>query len=164
MKKVKLKVGREAETIAGFLLWQVSKLWQQHLTLALQDLDLPPTQAVILANVLRLSEEGLEVTQSLLSKVTKVDRMTTSQTLRSLEKKRLIVRRSSRKDLRTNQVQLTSEGRKVAFQAVARLAATHKAFFLPLRSEKRQVVSFLQRLVRANDLTESQAATRGDPP
>ena len=154
MNKVKLKVGHDAETIAGFLLWQVSKLWQHHLTLALQDLNLPPTQAVMLANVLRLSEEGLEVTQSLLSKTTKIDRMTSSQTLRSLEQKRLITRRSSREDLRTNQVQLTQRGRKVAFETVARLAAAHQAFFLPLRSEKRQIVSYLQRLVRANDLME----------
>ena len=133
MKKVKLKLGDEAEAIAGFLLWQVSKLWQHHLTKALEDLNLPPTQAVILANTLRLTEEGLDVTQSLLSKATKVDRMTTSQTLRSLERKRLITRRSSKKDLRTNQVLLTKRGRKVTFTTVERLAAAHQAFFLPLR-------------------------------
>src|SRR5579863_4265788 len=148
MKKVKLKLGSEAEAIAGFLLWQVSKLWQHHLTTALQDLNLPPTQAVILANALRLSEEGLDVTQSLLSKATKVDRMTTSQTMRSLERKRLITRRSSKEDLRTNQVHLTKRGRKVAFATVARLAAAHQAFFLPLRGDKRQIVTYLQKLVR----------------
>ena len=155
MKKVKLKLGSEAEAIAGFLLWQVSKLWQHHLTKTLQDLNLPPTQAVILANTLRLSEEGLDVTQSLLSKATKVDRMTTSQTLRSLERKRLITRRSSKEDLRTNQVQLTKRGRKVAFETVGRLAAAHKGFFLPLRSDQQQIVTYLQKLVRANDLIKS---------
>jgi DNA-binding MarR family transcriptional regulator len=154
MRKVNLKLGRQAETIAGFLLWQVSKLWQHHLAQALHDLDLPPTQAVILANVLRLGEEGVQVTQSLLSKATKVDRMTTSQTLRSLERKRLIIRRSSKDDLRTNRVQLTGQGRKVAYETVVRLAAAHEAFFLPLQREKRQVVSYLQKLVRANDLND----------
>ena len=73
---IKLKLGEETETIAGFLLWQVSKLWQQRLTLGLQDLGLPPTQGVLLANALRFTEEGIEVTQSILSKATKVDRMT----------------------------------------------------------------------------------------
>jgi DNA-binding MarR family transcriptional regulator len=155
MKSVKLKLGRETETIAGFLLWQVSKLWQQRLTLALQDLNLPPTQAVILANVLRLTKEGLEVTQSSLSKVTKVDRMTCSQTLRSLENKHLISRQSSKKDSRTNQIQLTRSGRKVAFQTIARLAAAHQAFFLPLGNEKQKIVSLLQKLIQANDLTEA---------
>jgi DNA-binding MarR family transcriptional regulator len=154
MNAVKLKLGSEAETIAGFLLWQVSKLWQQRLALSLQDLGLPPTQAVILANVLRLSEEGGEVTQSSLSKATKVDRMTASQTLRSLEAKRLIARRSSKIDSRTNQIRLTDHGRETAFETVVRLAAAHQAFFRPLKGDKGKMVSYLQKLVQANDLTE----------
>jgi DNA-binding MarR family transcriptional regulator len=160
MNAVKLKLGSEAEAIAGFLLWQVSKLWQQRLALSLQDLGLPPTQAVILANVLRLSEEGGEVTQSSLSKATKVDRMTASQTLRALEAKRLITRRSSKTDSRTNQIRLTDYGRETAFETVARLAAAHRAFFRPLKGDKGKMVSYLQRLVRANDLTEPQIAVR----
>jgi DNA-binding MarR family transcriptional regulator len=154
MDIVKLKLGQETETIAGFLLWQVSKLWQHRLTLALRDLDLASTQAVLLANVLRFSEEGLLVTQSLLSEATKVDRMTASQTLRSLERKRLITRQSSNEDLRTYQVRLTRRGREIAFEAVARLATAHETFFRPLKSERHQIVSYLQTLIRANDLVE----------
>ena len=154
MNRVKLKLGQETETIAGFLLWQVSKLWQHHLTLALRDLGLASTQAVMLANVLRFSEEGLPVTQSLLSKATKVDRMTASQTLRSLEQKRLITRQSSDEDLRTHQIRLTPRGREIAFETVARLAAAHEMFFRPLKREKRQMVSYLQTLIRANDPAE----------
>jgi DNA-binding MarR family transcriptional regulator len=160
MERVKLKLGRETETIAGFLLWQVSKLWQHHLALALRDLNLASTQAVVLANILRFSEEGLPVTQALLSKATKVDRMTTSQTVRSLERKGLITRRSSKEDLRTIQVQLTPRGRNVAFETVGRLAAAHQAFFSPLRREKVQIVSYLQKLIRANDVAELQDAAR----
>jgi DNA-binding MarR family transcriptional regulator len=154
MKSVKLKLGRETETIAGFLLWQVSKLWQHRLTLALQDLDLPPTQAVLLANVLRFTEEGEEVTQSLLAKATKVDRMTASQALRPLEAKRLITRRPSKKDSRTHAIELTRHGRDVAFETVARLATAHDSFFMPLKRERRKIVSYLQRLIRANDVTD----------
>lgn len=154
LQTVKLKLGPEAERIAGFLLWQVSKLWQQRLALSLRDVGLAPTQAVILANVLRLSEEGGEVTQSLLSKVTKVDRMTASQTLRSLEKKRLVTRRASKEDSRTKQIRLTEPGRKTAFETVARLAAAHRAFFEPLKADNDRMVLYLQRLVQANDLIE----------
>jgi DNA-binding MarR family transcriptional regulator len=156
MEKVKLKLGHETQNIAGFLLWQVSKLWQRRLTLALQDLNLPSTQAVILANVLRLSEEGRTVTQSLLSAATKVDPMTTSQALRSLERKRLITRRTPKADLRAKQVQLTQHGRSVAFEAITRLAKVHRAFFMPLKEQNRQVVAYLQKLVQANDFTEPQ--------
>ena len=156
MRRIKLKLGTETENIAGFLLWQVSKLWQRHLTLALQDLNLPSTQAVILANVLRLGEEGKSVTQSLLSTATKVDPMTTSQALRSLEQKRLITRRTPKADLRAKHVQLTQRGRDVAFESIARLAKVHQAFFLPLKDENRQVVTYLHKLVQANDLTGPQ--------
>jgi DNA-binding MarR family transcriptional regulator len=80
--------------------------------------------------------------------------MTASQTLRSLEQKRLITRQSSDEDLRTRQIRLTPRGREIAFETVARLAAAHETFFRPLKSEKRQMVSFLQTLIRANDLGE----------
>jgi DNA-binding MarR family transcriptional regulator len=148
---VKLITGSEVEEIAGFLLWQVSKLWQQRLALALADVALAPTQAVLLANVLRLSEEGAEVTQSSLSRATKVDRMTTSQTLRSLEIKHLISRRSSKIDARTNAIRLTQSGRHVAFEAIARLATAHEVFFRPLRHERSRMTSLLQTLIQAND-------------
>lgn len=156
MRRIKLILGAETEEVAGFLLWQVSKLWQRHLTLALQDLNLPSTQAVILANVLRLAEEGEFVTQSLLSTATKVDPMTTSQALRSLERKGLITRRTPKADLRAKHVQLTPRGRDVAFETIARLAKVHLAFFLPLKDQNRQVLIHLKKLVQANDLTEPQ--------
>ncbi len=152
MRDFDLKLGAEAETIPGFLLWQVSKLWQRHLTLALQDLRLPSTQAVILANVLRFTEEGRPVTQAVLAGVAKVDRMTASQSLQSLELKGYITRKTSPADKRSNRVVLTSKGRRVALEAIKRFAATHTAFFSPLAGETEAVVSYLQMLIQANEL------------
>jgi DNA-binding MarR family transcriptional regulator len=153
MSKIKLKLGSEAENIAGFLLWQVSKLWQRHLTIALQDLKLPSTQAVILSNILRFAEEGEKVTQMRLSKAAKIDRMTTSQALRALERKGLITRVVPPSNLRAYHVQLTARGRKVAFEAIQRFATIHESFFRPLRREDAQFVEYLQKLIRANDFS-----------
>lgn len=152
MEDFRLKLGAEAETIPGFLLWQVSKLWQRHLTLALQDLKLPSTQAVILANVLRFGEEGRLATQAMLSEAAKVDRMTASQSLRSLELKGYVTRETSPGDRRSNRVALTVEGRRVALKTIKRLADTHTKFFEPLADETEAVVGYLQRLVQANRL------------
>ncbi|HAC44491.1 MAG TPA: MarR family transcriptional regulator [Chloroflexi bacterium] len=152
MSDFKLKLGSEAEMIPGFLLWQVSKLWQRHLTRALEDLKLPSTQAVILANVLRFTKEGRPVTQAMLSQAAKVDRMTASQSLRSLELKRYVTRKESPGDKRANRVSLTTEGRRVALKAIKRFAATHKAFFEPLAGETEAVVGYMQELIRANEL------------
>jgi DNA-binding MarR family transcriptional regulator len=152
MEAFKLKLGSEAEAIPGFLLWQVSKLWQRHLTLALHDLKLPSTQAVILANALRFSEEGRPATQAMLSEAAKVDRMTASQSLRSLELKGYVTRETSPGDKRSNRVALTTEGRRVALKTIKRFASTHTKFFKPLASETTAVVGYLQLLVEANKL------------
>ena len=152
MADFRLKLGAEAEAVPGFLLWQVSKLWQRHLTLALQDLKLPSTQAVILANVLRFSEEGRPATQAMLSEAAKVDRMTASQSLRSLELKGYVTREASPGDKRANRVALTTEGHRVALRTIKRLAATHAKFFKPLAGQTEAVVGYLQLLVEANKL------------
>jgi DNA-binding MarR family transcriptional regulator len=146
-----LKLGADAEAIPGFLLWQVSKLWQRHLTIALQDLKLASTQAVILANVLRFTEEGRLVTQADLAEVAKVDRMTASQSLQSLEAKGFVTRKTSPGDRRANRVLLTTKGRRVALEAVKRFAVTHSAFFAPLAGDTDAVVSYLQQLIHANE-------------
>jgi len=120
--------------------------------IALQDLKLPSTQAVILANVLRFTEERRPVTQADLAEVAKVDRMTASQSLQSLELKGYITRKASPGDRRTNRVLLTTKGRRIALEAIKRLAATHNAFFSPLRGETDVIVSYLQQLIHANEL------------
>jgi DNA-binding MarR family transcriptional regulator len=152
MPGITLKLGDEAETIPGFLLWQVSKLWQRHLTLALQDLQLASTQAVILANALRFSEEGRQVTHAMVSDAAKVDRMTTSQSLRSLQQKGYVTRVAAPGDKRAYLITLTPKGREVALAAIERLAATHRAFFKPLEDQTAEVVGYMQKLIHANEV------------
>jgi len=149
---IALKLGDEADTIPGFLLWQVSKLWQRRLTLALQDLQLASTQAVILANALRFSEEGRQVTHGMVSDAAKVDRMTTSQSLQSLEQKGYVTRVAAPGDKRSYLISLTPDGRRVAFAAIERLAATHRTFFKPLESQTAAVVGYLRKLIEANEI------------
>jgi DNA-binding MarR family transcriptional regulator len=87
-----------------------------------------------------------------LAEVAKIDRMTASQSLQSLEQKGYITRNASPGDRRANRVLLTTKGRRVALEAIKRLAATHTAFFSPLAGETEAVVSYLQQLIRANEL------------
>ena len=77
-----------------FLLWQVSKLWQRQLELSFKDLNLSHTQAILLANIVRLMNEREKVTQILLSQKTNVDPVTVSQTIRVLEKKKANLKRN----------------------------------------------------------------------
>jgi len=156
MDQPRMTTGDEAQRIPGYLLWQVSKLWQRRLNSALADLDLSSTQAVILMNVPRLNQERRAVTQSALAEATRVDRMTVSQSIRTLERKRLITRVPAPTDRRAYHVELTERGVAVASSALERISASHAAFFEPLESDLRLYVQLTQRLIRANVRYDSE--------
>lgn len=156
MQDASLKIGAEAEKIPGYLLWQVSKLWQRKLGANLNDLGLSSTQAVILINVPRLNQEKQTVTQMLLAEVTKVDRMTLSQSIRTLERKGLVKRIVAAGNKRAYHVELTQTGGEIAMQAVKRIIASHEAFFSTLADKSGEYVALTQQLIKANDIMESE--------
>lgn len=152
MSDVKLKYGEEVEKIPGFLLWQVSKLWQKHLGIALKDLHLSSTQAVILGNIVRLTDEKKQVTQIMLSEATKIDPMTTSQAIRTLEKKILIKRVIAKEDKRAYYIHPTKKGVTIAMESLKRFVSTHAIFFKSLENDREKVVIYLERLIQANSI------------
>jgi DNA-binding MarR family transcriptional regulator len=154
MQDIVLKVGAEAEQIPGYLLWQVSKLWQRKLNAALSDLKLSSTQAIILINVPRLNKEQRTVTQMLLAEVTKIDRMTVSQSIRTLETKGLVKRITATSNKRAYHVELTEIGGKIATKAMRCIATAHDAFFQPLASDTNTYVALTQRLINTNNMME----------
>ena len=66
------------EESSGFLLWQVTNLWQREIKKALGDFGLTHSQFVLMANIHWLTIHKEEVTQIILSDNTKIDPMTTS--------------------------------------------------------------------------------------
>lgn len=151
MKKVKLDYSENAERIPGFLLWQVSKLWQRHLNAALKDLRLTSTQAVILGNIVRMIGQKKVVTQIALSEITKVDPMTISQAIRTLEKKKLIKRVVDKDDQRAFSIVPTNQGVRVTMEALQKLAEAHESFFKPLERETEAFGRSLQKLIKMNN-------------
>jgi DNA-binding MarR family transcriptional regulator len=158
MAVVKMVVGKDTEHIPGYVLWQVAKLWQRKLNEALKALQLSSTQAVILINIPRLTKERQDVTQTTLSHVTKVDRTTVSQSIRSLEKKELIRRIVPSDNRRAYHVELTETGRVIATQALNRIAEAHAAFFQQPQSDTDAFLAYMLNLIQANegDLDEDE--------
>lgn len=152
---MEMEIGEEAEKIPGFLLWQVAKLWQRHLAIALRDLQLSSTQAVILGNIVRLTNERKRATQIMLSEVTKIDPMTASQAIRTLEKKRLIRRLTAEEDKRAYYVLPTEKGESVALESIKRFSEAHKSFFRPFEKDEDidTFVRFLQKLIESNKIS-----------
>ncbi len=122
----------KAEDSTGFLLWQVTNLWQREIKKALEKHGLTHSQFVLLASTHWLTLHQQEVTQIVLSAHTKIDPMTTSTVLRTLQQKGLLKRQEHATDTRAKTVALTSAGLAVVKQAVKTVEQFDDDFFSPL--------------------------------
>lgn len=120
----------------GFLLWQLAMRWQQALRPALAALDLTHAQFVLLASAAYLgtaaAEEGAQpapVTQKLLAGHAKLDAVTTSEVLRTLEAKGLVERRPHPEDARARAVAVTKAGKALARKAIPAVEEADAAYF-----------------------------------
>jgi DNA-binding MarR family transcriptional regulator len=119
----------KSEDSTGFLLWQVTNLWQREIKKALEQYDLTHSQFVLMASIHWLTLHKKEVTQVVLSSHTKIDPMTTSTVLRTLQKKGLLQRQEHATDTRAKTVALTEDGIKIIKQAVKTVENFDKEFF-----------------------------------
>ncbi|MFN8342976.1 MAG: MarR family transcriptional regulator [Cyclobacteriaceae bacterium] len=122
----------KAEESSGFLLWQVTNLWQREIRKALEPYELTHSQFVLMASIHWLTLQQQDVTQILLSAHTKIDPMTTSTVLRALQGRGLVQRQEHRTDTRAKTVGLTDQGRKLVKQAVKTVESFDRDFFAKL--------------------------------
>ena len=134
----------KAEDSPGFLLWQVTNLWQRAIKKALEQYGLTHSQFVLLASIHWLALHKQEVTQVVLANHTKIDPMTTSTVLRTLQQKGFIQRQEHLTDTRAKTVELTDEGTIVVKKAVVTVEQFDKDFFAPLDNN---VAEFNQNLL-----------------
>lgn len=142
MKKPDKSFGvKTAEESSGFLLWQVTTLWQRGIKKSLDSIDITHPQFVLLASLLWLSKQKESVTQIDLSQHSKIDPMTTSTVIRTLEKKQLIKRQEHYTDTRAKTISLTDNGLKITKQAVKIIEKFDTDFFQSL-GDKTQNFNF----------------------
>ena len=80
---------KKPEDSPGYLLAQVTMLWQRKQKRVLDPLNLTHTQFVLLASLAWLSRENNAVTQTDIANQSNADRMMVSKVLRTLEEKKL---------------------------------------------------------------------------
>ncbi|WP_316823902.1 MarR family winged helix-turn-helix transcriptional regulator [Pedobacter miscanthi] len=129
----------KAEDSSGFLLWQVTNLWQREIRKALEEYNITHSQFVLLASIHWLSVQKKEITQILLSTHTKIDPMTTSSVLKTLQKKELIQRSENLTDTRAKTVVLTEAGLKLIAKAVVTVEKFDRDFFSILSDKARHL-------------------------
>lgn len=132
----------------GFLLWQVTNLWQRRIREALKEVNLTHVQFVLLASLVRLAEERSVISQTDLSRFAKTDIMMTSQVLRALQKKGLITRSPHPDDSRAKCLSATSKGAELVKVAVQLVEQQDNAFFSTLDGDLANFVLCLRSLVQ----------------
>ncbi|MER6951743.1 MarR family transcriptional regulator [Nonomuraea sp. NPDC000554] len=116
----------------GFLMWRVTLRWQRAVTAALAPLGLTHVQFVLLASIWWLNSQGEQPNQLSVARHADTDVKMTSQVLRKLEDKGLLVREVDPTDTRARRLALTSRGQELAQRAVATVEAADAEFFAQL--------------------------------
>lgn len=122
----------KSEDSSGFLLWQVTNFWQREIKKILKPYDLTHSQFVLMASIYWLTLHKQDVTQILLSLHSKIDPMTTSEVLRTLQTKGLLQRKEHLTDTRAKMVGLTDKGKKIIKRAVKTVESFDLTFFASL--------------------------------
>ena len=139
----------KSEDSPGFVLWQLSNRWQQHMRAVLSPLGLTHVQFVLLASTAWLEAHSVTITQVTLAHHAQIDVMMTSQVVRTLEEKGLITRAPQLTDTRAKVVSLTDAGRILVQQATAQVEEADAQFFAPLAEQVSAFVATMNRLVQA---------------
>ena len=137
---------KKSNEATGFLLWQVHNYWQREIKKCLIDLDLTHTQFVILASAYWLILHQDLVTQTQVANHANTDVMMTSNILRTLEKKKMVIRKEHQTDTRAKTVTLTDAGIDVLTKAVKKVETFDRDFFGKLENTANFNAELLQLL------------------
>lgn len=137
----------------GYLLGQLTMLWQRKLKKVLDPLDLTQTQFVLLAALGWLSKNNNSVTQVDIANQSNADRMMVSKVLRTLEEKGFITRQEHETDTRAKTIRLTNIGEIVLQKAIIEVENADLDFFATL-AEKRS--SFNANMVELIDQNKTE--------
>ncbi|SDN19552.1 DNA-binding transcriptional regulator, MarR family [Paenibacillus sp. yr247] len=132
----------------GFLLWQVTNLWQKNLRQALHDLDLTHVQFILLASTEWLNTQSTQedVTQAQIAGHAHIDPMMASQVLRNLEKKGFLIRKEHPTDTRAKSISLTQAGERMVSQALDIVVKADRRFFAKLGEDQVTLANLMRTL------------------
>lgn len=133
-KKIEFKFKSPNES-PGYLLANLTLLWQRKQKKTLDPLNLTHTQFVLLASLGWLSRENEFVTQVDIANQGNADRMMVSKVLRTLESKKFIQRQEHPKDTRAKTIKLTEQGAEVLQKALTEVEQADLDFFSVLGGE-----------------------------
>ena len=141
---------KKPEDSPGYLLGQLTMLWQRKQKRVLDPLDLTHTQFVLLCALAWLSRESDQVTQVDIANQGNADRMMVSKVLRTLEEKKFITRHEHPTDTRAKTIRLTPEGETVLQKAIICVETADLDFFHKLGPDLTAFNSKMAALIEQN--------------
>ena len=114
---------------SGFLLWQMSNLWQKKINELLAQHDITHVQYLLLATIVWMEDQNIPVNQKSLASHARSHKMMTSKVLRNLERNGFVIRSTDDRDSRHKYISLTSLGSE-KYESVKNLVKDeNKSFF-----------------------------------
>lgn len=148
-KKIEFQF-KKPEDSPGFLLAQVTILWQRKQKKVLDPLNLTHTQFVLLSSLAWLSRNNDAVTQIDIANLSNTDRMMVSKVLRTLEEKQFITRQEHPTDTRAKIINLTLQGEKVLQKAIVEVENADFDFFSAIKTNIQSFKNDMLKLINAN--------------
>ncbi len=138
----------EPEHSPGFLMWQTTVNWQRLIKKALEPHHISHAQFVLLALLLWKQGKGERVTQVDLVKMSQLDKMTVSKSLKKLVSMNLVERYENQEDTRAKLVLLTEAGAILTRKLVPMVKNRDADFFGQLNNQEKQgLIGILKKLI-----------------
>lgn len=143
---------RDDRDSPDYFLWQVYSDWQNGKNIIIGEYDITSPQMTILTAIYWLIQNGRDTIQVAIADAAKMDKMTTSTVLRTLQKKGLITRTEHTIDTRAKVVSLTQKGIEITVIALRRVNNFNMEYFSTLGHSKATFINFLQQLLIINNM------------
>jgi DNA-binding MarR family transcriptional regulator len=141
------------EESQGFLLWQTTMTWQRLIKKALDAYDISHAQFVILAITLWFESKNLEISQSLIIRQSKLDKMTVSKSFKKLVLEGYVKRMEHKVDTRAKSVSLTKKGRELISKLIPIVEKIDEDFFGVLKKvDQQSLIKILNNLILETDV------------
>jgi DNA-binding MarR family transcriptional regulator len=142
---------RNNEDNSGFLLWQVSYMWQQEQRRALLKYhDISQMDYVILSSIYWLMLNEDKITPTILSRHTKIEPVGVAQLLKSLEQRNLINRFCKEDSAKARFIEVTEAGINILKHAIITVETFDDRFFKIVGKKASVLNKFLSDLIKSN--------------
>jgi len=135
-----------------YFLWQVFSDWQNKKNIIINAYDITSPQMTVLTAIYWLMQSKKESIQAAIADAARMDKMTTSTVLRTLEKKGLVTRVEQLKDTRAKVVSLTQKGLELTVRSLKQVNDFNVDYFSALGDSKATFIHLLQQILIINNM------------